>query len=137
MSAEVQPRLPVPPPLPVPDRRREPRQVVRLAVDLETADGLRFFGTTLDLGLGGLAVEVGAPLEPGEQVTVHLQLPGEEVALSSAATVTWARDLASGLVVAGLRLPPLPTAARQSLMSCLERGPSGPGPSPAAADRAG
>jgi hypothetical protein len=120
MQPKAQPRS-VPPPCPRPrERRREARQATRLEVDVATADGMVFVGTTLDLSLGGMCLEIGAPLAPGERLMLRLRLPGPDAMISTDAMVRWVRELASGLVVVGLSLPPLPTRDLRALRAFLD-----------------
>ncbi len=60
--------------------RRRPRAYQRLAVRcgcwLEH-DGATVFGTTVDLGCGGLFLRTALPMDPGADVRVTLRLPGQ------------------------------------------------------------
>jgi hypothetical protein len=89
-------------------------------VDLEAADGLQFVGTTLDLSLGGMCLEIGAPLAPGDRVRLHLRLPGEAGVITSEGLVRWVRELAGGSGIVGLSLPPLPTRELYLLRAFLD-----------------
>ena len=120
MQARPQPRS-VPPPCPRPrERRREARHPTRLEVDIATADGMVFVGTTLDLSLGGMCLEIGAPLAPDDRVAVHLPLPGAEEVITTDAVVRWVRELAGGSSIVGLSLPPLPTRELRMLRTFLD-----------------
>ena len=134
MQAQLQPRS-VPPPCPRPrERRREARQATRLEVDVAMADGMVFFGTTLDLSLGGMCLEIEAPLAPGDRVMMLLRIPGTDAVIATDAVVRWSRDVAGGLVVVGLSLPALPTRELRLLRTFLDAeagagvSPSGDGP---------
>ena len=120
MQTQLQPRS-VPPPCPRPrERRREGRQPTRLEVDVATADGVVYVGTTLDLSLGGLCLEIGAPLAPDDRVVMHLRIPGTDAVIATEAVVRWARDVAGGLVIVGLSLPALPTRELHLLRNFLD-----------------
>lgn len=60
--------------------RRRPRAFQRVAVRcgcwLEH-DGATVFGTTVDLGRGGLFLRTALPMDPGADVRVTLTLPGQ------------------------------------------------------------
>ena len=60
--------------------RRRPRAYQRVAVRcgcwLEH-DGATVFGTTVDLGRGGLFLRTALPMDPGADVRVTLRLPGQ------------------------------------------------------------
>jgi hypothetical protein len=120
MNALIQPRR-GPPPCPRPaERRREPRVARSVEVDVETGDEPAFVGTTLDLSLGGLSLEIGAPLVAGDRVRLQLRLSGAAGTIATDAVVRWVRELSGGLVIAGLSLPPLPTHDLHALRAFLE-----------------
>jgi hypothetical protein len=124
MQTQVKTRS-VPPPCPRPrERRREPRQATRLEVDVATADGMVFVGSTLDLSLGGMCLEIGAPLAPGDRVALHLRLPGPDTMIATDAMVRWVRELADGSGIVGLSLPALPTRELRTLRAFLDGEPS-------------
>jgi hypothetical protein len=120
MQAQPQPRS-VPPPCPRPrERRREVRQPTRLEVDVATADGTVFVGATLDLSLGGMCLEIGAPLAPGDRVAVQLRIPGEDAVIATESVVRWVRELAGGCGIVGLSLAALPTRELRLLRTFLD-----------------
>jgi hypothetical protein len=115
----AQPRT-TPPPCPQPtDRRREPRHPARVEVDIETGDGVAYVGTTLDLSLGGMCVEIAAPLGPDERVRVRFRLSGLPAPLEIDSTVRWVRAQANGLLIAGVSLPALPSRDADALRRFL------------------
>jgi hypothetical protein len=79
-----------------------------------------FVGTTLDLSLGGMCLEIGAPLAPGDRVMLHLRIPGPGAVIATDAVVRWSRDVAGGLAVVGLSLPALPTRELRMLRTFLD-----------------
>ena len=109
------------PPCPRPRQRpRKARQPARLEVDVATADGMVFVNASLDLSLGGMCLEIGAPLAPGDRVMLHLRLPGPGSVVATEAVVRRARALADGIVVGGLSLPALPPRELHMLRTFLD-----------------
>ena len=49
-------------------------------------------GHAYDLSEGGLRIELDEPLEPGEHVSLHLGLPGEDVDVFASGRVVWVGD---------------------------------------------
>jgi hypothetical protein len=77
-------------------RRRAPRIPVNIWVTIEH-EGQRFDGIATNVGLGGAFIEGRPALTYGEQVVVHLPLPGVADVLCLSAVVRWSNDSGFGL----------------------------------------
>jgi len=54
------------------------------------------YGTTVDVGLGGLLLRTAAPFAPGSDVEVRLQLAGVSTPIVARGTVAWSNLGAPG-----------------------------------------
>ena len=79
--------LPGSSPRPRPERRRYSRYAVRCECWLES-DEASVFGSTADLGLGGLFLRTAIPLSRGQRVRVALSLDGAGQAVLAEGLVT-------------------------------------------------
>lgn len=53
---------------------------------------LRLLGHVYDISESGVRIELDDALEPGQIVTLQLDLPGADAAVEAAATVVWVHD---------------------------------------------
>jgi DNA-binding response OmpR family regulator len=82
------------------ERRREPRRRFIVEATVMTADGTPLaMGTVTELSIGGVKLDLAAPLQPGSQVRVAFRLPGQAIPLNVAARIQWRQGLALGLVL--------------------------------------
>ncbi len=82
------------------NRRQYNRFDVQCGCWLERADAT-IFGTTIDLGRGGLCLRGAAPLSPGAPVSVRLELgTGDQVAAKG--TVAWVVRARNGKLQPGI-----------------------------------
>jgi type IV pilus assembly protein PilZ len=90
-----------------PTRRLHERWELQLPVVLEHRDGLSPLqqtpGTTRNFSLGGMLIDVSAPIPFGASLTVRVVLPPLKEESSVEATVRWVRDGAVGVQFASLR----------------------------------
>lgn len=110
------------------DRRESARRSYERRV-IALADGAPRVVIGRDLSLGGMRIEAGAPLTPGEHVRLALHVRAGDVPLVVQAEVV--RTDASG---AGLRFEPLSDASREYLGRMLDALPALAAPASAAAD---
>jgi hypothetical protein len=94
-----------------PSRRSEPRAAASLPATLVPLDAPvgPARGLTLDISPHGVLLRSTAPLDPGSELQVHLQLPGEELPVPAAGAVV--RRTADGLL--GVRLDRMRPADRE------------------------
>ncbi len=52
----------------------------------------RLLGHVYDISESGVRIELDDALDPGENVTLHLDLPGAEAAVKAEASVVWVHD---------------------------------------------
>lgn len=62
------------------------------AVTARRAGRAGLHGHVYDISAGGARIELDEPLEPGERVAVHLELPGTDMGVDAAASVVWVHD---------------------------------------------
>jgi hypothetical protein len=77
-------------------RRRQPRVPANIWVTIEAANG-RFDAMAANLGLGGAFIESTPSLSYGEEVVVHLPLPGVAKPLRLSAVVRWSSSTGFGV----------------------------------------
>ena len=53
---------------------------------------LRLEGHVYDISKGGVRIELDEPLDPGETVALHLELPGAASSVEASASVFWVHD---------------------------------------------
>jgi len=80
---------------PASERRRFRRLAVQCGCWLEQDDAC-IYGTTVDLGLGGLFLRTALPLEPGSVVDVHLRLDGVDAPVVARGRIVWAVPVSGG-----------------------------------------
>jgi hypothetical protein len=72
---------------------RERRKYFRLAVELNVsivrASGEEVAGKTTNLSQNGMAVMTAAPMQHGESIKLHFQVPGAKLTLSAEGSVVW------------------------------------------------
>jgi hypothetical protein len=95
-------------------RRRVPRVPVNISVTIEH-QGTSFDAVAANVGLGGAFIECGAGLSYGEQIVVHLPLPGMTDVLRLLGIVRWSN--ASGFGVQFSEMGARETHAISALMA--------------------
>ena len=83
------------------NRRSSTRHEVDLPITL-TMNGVSTEKRTLNLSLGGALIHMKR-LPMGERVTVRFNLPSQEEAIETGATVRWSTDESVGVQFDGLR----------------------------------
>ena len=53
---------------------------------------LRLHGHVYDISEGGVRIELDDALDPGEIVSLYLELPGTDAAIEASASVVWVHD---------------------------------------------
>ena len=82
------------------ERRREPRRRFIVEATVMTAEGTPLaMGTVTELSIGGVKLDLAAPLHPGSQVRVAFRLPGRAEPLNVAGRIQWREGMALGLVL--------------------------------------
>jgi DNA-binding response OmpR family regulator len=85
------------------ERRREPRRRFIVEATVMTAEGTPLaMGTVTELSIGGVKLDLAAPLRPGSQVRVAFRLPGRGEPLNVAGRIQWRQGFSLGLVLEGV-----------------------------------
>jgi DNA-binding response OmpR family regulator len=99
------------------DRRREPRRPLDIALTASHGD-LTTHGHLVDLSPQGAQVDLAAPLEPGDPVSLSFQVPAGDFPVHPEGRVQWRRASPGGFAH-GLRFD-LPADAERYLRDMLE-----------------
>ena len=99
---------------------RPGRTPVEMPIALRSA-GLTFFGTSENIGMGGLFVAVDRSLAIGERITVEFKLPDHAVPMSVDAEVRWIRPAGERQLGAGMRFVSPSIGAMVALYELLRR----------------
>lgn len=108
----------------VQQKPRAPRSAVRLSAEIQV-DRLRLTGTTRNLSLGGVCVEVDRPLEEGRQVKLTLFVVEEDVETEGArgleltGSVQWTAEADRGYAV-GLKFGVLTPVQQSQLGNAMK-----------------
>ena len=118
------PRIPSQSTAPKQQRRKHPRQDVRMSAEIRTARST-FTATTRDLSEGGAGLECERPLAENEQITVGLFLVLDGVEsdmppLWVKARVAWAGETDAGGHTAGVRFEVITPEQRTWLRQVLQ-----------------
>jgi DNA-binding response OmpR family regulator len=98
------------------ERRCEPRRRFIVEATVMTAEGTPLaMGTVTELSIGGVKLDLAAPLQPGSQVRVAFRLPGRTEPLNVGGRIQWRRGFALGLV-----LEALPDASAEILKQVVD-----------------
>lgn len=73
------------------ENRQHPRKSIRVPVAFQVAGGERVEASCTDISLGGMFVETPAPAAYGQQIVVHIALPGMKGVTALASTVRWVK----------------------------------------------
>lgn len=82
------------------ERRREPRRRFIVEATIMTSEGSPLaMGTVTELSIGGVQLDLAAPLEPGSHVRVEFRLPGRPEPLNVGGCIRWRKGFALGLAL--------------------------------------
>jgi uncharacterized protein (TIGR02266 family) len=106
------------------ERRTAPRVELQIEVGL-SSDSNFYTGLTQDISTGGVFVATHQLHRVGQQVTVHLALPGQAEKITVESEVRWVRELSAlngshGTTGMGLRFVGLTPAAKQAIDGFLD-----------------